>query len=341
MKEALVDVAVLLVFFTRHEQFKRVFEQVKKARPSKLFLYQDGPRERNKNDIENISKCRAIAENIEWKCEVHKYYQEKNVGCDPSGYIASKWVFSNVDKCIVLEDDVVPSVSFFSFLKMMLDKYENDERIMLVTGVNSDEISKEITSDYFFSSTTITMGAWASWARVVKQWDTDYRFLKDKNAVNMLQSIVNEKKYVKNFINICNSHGNSGIKHFETLLISNQYLNSGLTIIPKKNMINNIGVTDEGTHFSGTLNLLPRGYRKIFTMQRFEIDTTKMNHPLYVIDDREYQKRAYRIQGWGHPLIKIYRLVETSFYKLKCGDFKSIVSDLKNKYKKFVGRTSS
>ena len=39
-----IDIAVLLIFFCRDDKFSKVFEQVKKARPSKLYLYQDGPR---------------------------------------------------------------------------------------------------------------------------------------------------------------------------------------------------------------------------------------------------------------------------------------------------------
>ena len=42
MKSALVDVPVLILFFNRPQQLSQVFEQVKKARPSRLFLYQDG-----------------------------------------------------------------------------------------------------------------------------------------------------------------------------------------------------------------------------------------------------------------------------------------------------------
>ena len=132
MKESLIDISVLLIFFTRHKQFKQVFEQVKKARPSELFLYQDGPRLDHPDDMENIKKCREIANDIDWKCKIHRFYQTKNIGVDPSGYIADTWAFSQTNKCIVLEDDVVPSVSFFSFCKIMLDKYENDERIMLI-----------------------------------------------------------------------------------------------------------------------------------------------------------------------------------------------------------------
>ena len=50
------DLAVLIVFFSRPETLKKVFEQVKKAKPAKLFLACDGARDGNKNDIENIEQ---------------------------------------------------------------------------------------------------------------------------------------------------------------------------------------------------------------------------------------------------------------------------------------------
>lgn len=38
---AQIDIAVLMLFFNRPDSLKKVFEQVRKARPSQLFLYQD------------------------------------------------------------------------------------------------------------------------------------------------------------------------------------------------------------------------------------------------------------------------------------------------------------
>lgn len=340
MKEALVDVSVLLVFFTRHEQFKQVFEQVKKARPSRLFLYQDGPRENRPDDIENIKKCRNIAEDIDWECEVHRLYQEKNVGVDPSGYLADKWAFSYTDKCIVLEDDVVPSVSFFSFCKQMLDKYENDERVMLISGFNVEEQTIDVESDYFFSSTTFTWG-WASWGRVVKQWDPQYTFLKDEKKKNEIQQYIKKKKLVKNMLNVFQSHLDSGKEHFETILISNQYLNKGLTIVPKKNMINNIGVVENSAHYVSDISLVAKGLRRIFTMKRYEMDLDNINEPNNVEDYELYRKNSYRIYGWGHPIIKVYRLIETTFYRVKKGEFKSAMQDILDKVHKVLSKTGS
>ena len=147
----LIDIPVLIIFFARPKPFGKVMEQIRVAKPSRLYLYQDGAREGRQDDVENINKCRELADNIDWDCQVFYKYQEKNYGCDPSEYIAQKWAFSHVDKCIILEDDDVPSCSFFQFCKEMLDKYEFDERISMISGFNHEEITPDVPYDYFFT----------------------------------------------------------------------------------------------------------------------------------------------------------------------------------------------
>ena len=115
-----MDISVLILFFNRPEVLKPVFDEVRKAQPARLFLYQDGPR--GERDMPGIEACRKIMEQVDWPCEVHRMFQEKNYGCDPSEFISQRWAFSQVDKCIVLEDDDVPTQSFFRFCKEMLDR---------------------------------------------------------------------------------------------------------------------------------------------------------------------------------------------------------------------------
>ena len=105
------EVPVLLIFFCRDEVFRHVFECVKKVKPTKLYLYQDGAR--CESDKPGIQACRDIVSQVDWECDVHTFYQDKNVGCDPSEYIAQKWMFEKEDRGIVLEDDDVVSNSFF------------------------------------------------------------------------------------------------------------------------------------------------------------------------------------------------------------------------------------
>ena len=331
---ALVDVAVLILFFNRPEPLSAVFEQVKKARPSKLFLYQDGPR--GEKDMPGILACRKIVDEIDWECEVHQWYQEKNFGCDPSEYLSQKWAFSIVEKCIVLEDDDIPSLSFFPFCKELLDKYEHDTRISMITGINYDEISKDMPYDYFFA-TTFSISGWASWRRVIDQWDEHYSFLDDAFNLGQLEEYIKERKYQKEFIEFCRHHRESGKAYYETIFHAAIFFNSGLSIVPAKNMINNLGATAGSTHFGGSNDLLPRGYRRIFTMQRHELNFP-LKHPRYVIENVGYKNRMFRIMAWGHPWIKIGRSFEELYLNLCHGNFKNIGKALINRINKWLGR---
>ena len=118
----LIDVPVAVNFFARPEIFERTFAEIKKARPRQLFLIADGPRPGQKQDIIDCEKCRKIAEDIEWDCEVYKFYNEVNKGLFKTYFESMAQVFQIVDRCIFLEDDLVVSQSFFEFCRELLDK---------------------------------------------------------------------------------------------------------------------------------------------------------------------------------------------------------------------------
>lgn len=331
---AKTDVAVLLVFFNRPETFRLVFDEVKKARPSKLFLYQDGPR--GERDMPGISACRKIAEDIDWECEVHRKYQERNYGCDPSGFIAHSWAFSLADKCIVLEDDVVPSQSFFPFCKEMLDRYEHDERITMIAGFNTDEITPDVPDDYFFTS-VFSIWGWASWRRVIDRWDGKYTFLDDKYNMRQLRAIIKERKYRSDIIKMCHDHAESGKQYFESIFWTTMLFNSGLAIMPTKNMINNVGLTADSTHYSASFDTMPRRLRRIFTMKRHETGFP-LRHPRYVIENVEYKERLYLVNAWNNPWRKVQYSLEELALNLRRGNFKTIITALRRRIRKWIGR---
>lgn len=330
------DVAVLMLFFNRPDTFGKVFAEVKKARPSKLFLYQDGPRE-GRNDMEGILACRELVkdENIDWQCEVHRHYCEKNQGCDPSGYLSQKWAFSLSDKCIILEDDVVPSQSFFPFCKEMLDRYENDDRIWMISGFNIDEETPNCENSYFFTTSFLIWG-WATWRRVIDKREGDYAFLDDKQAMYYLRALCKERNISHGFLPACYNHRDSGKAYFETISWAGMLLNSGLAIMPKKNMIRNIGLSDNSTHFAGSLKTIPKAYRRIFTMKSHDLEFP-LKHPKYIIEDVSFKERQYKIFAWNHPWIKISRSFQELFLNLRYGNFASIGKAIKNRIKKWLG----
>ena len=297
MKEWKVDVPVLLIFFTRSDTFEKVFEAVREARPSTLLLWQDGPRENRPDDIEKINKCRKIAENIDWDCTVYRMYNEKNIGCDPSIFYAYNWAFTHVDKCIFLEDDQVPCQSYFQFCKELLDRYENDTRISHICGYNYTEIAPDCDADYLFA--TSGSGAWATWKRVVDMWDGEYKFLDDKFATENVK-----KQYgalADTSLSCAERHRKTGKEFWESIVGCNCLYNNMLSIIPKKNLVSNMGLTQDSVHSNTSKKYLSKVTGNLFEMNTYELKFP-IKHPDYVIENKAYRKRVNIIMGTGHPL---------------------------------------
>lgn len=332
------DVAVLLLFFNRPETFRQVFAAVREARPSRLFLYQDGAREGNEKDKAGVEACREIAsdDNIDWDCDVHRMYQDRNYGCDPSEYISQKWAFSVVEKCIVLEDDDVPSQTFFPFCKDLLDRYENDPRVWMISGFNTDEVTQGVPYDYFFTS-AFSIWGWASWRRVVDTWDGDYGFMRDDFNRRQLEAVVRERGYRHDFMKMCRDHAAAGKPFYESIFWASMLMNSGLAVMPTRNMVNNVGASADSTHFSA-LKTMPSRLRRIFTMKRYDVGFP-LRHPRYVMEYMPYKDSLYRALGWNHPWIKIGRSLEELWLSLLAGNFRHIFRSLANRIDKWTGRS--
>lgn len=330
------DVAVLLIIFTRTETLRRTFSAIRKSRPSHLFIYQDGPR--NEAEVLKLEAARRIVadEEIDWECDVRRSYHKENSGAWASNYRAQRWAFSLYDRCIVIEDDSTPSLSFIPFCTEMLNRYADDQRITMIAGFNHEE-QTDAPYDYLFT-TVFSIWGWASWRRVFDQCDEHYTVLDDAFNRRQLEAYVtNRHEGGKEMVRKMQKHKESGNFIYESIIWSACVLNSGLTIVPTKNLIQNTAVSEESAHFQSSLKTLPRRMQKLLTMPSYEL-SFPLRHPRYVIENVEYKHRVYRIMAWGHPWIKIGRSLEELYRNLRYGQFGQIGKAMMARIRKWAGR---
>lgn len=312
LKKWEIDVPVLCIFFARPKEFEKCFEAVRNAKPRILLLWQDGPRNERPDDVENILKCRKIAENVDWDCVVYKNYHDTNIGCDPSTFLSHKWAFSIVEKCIILEDDIVPNPTFFKFCKDLLDYYENDSRIdricgqTLFGGVPNKEYS------YFFSKTGSSWG-WATWKRVADTWEENYKFLDDSYFLDLAKKRFGHKYFSRSIKNAKNKK-RSGIPYWETIVGYRTILSSGLVIYPSVNLIQNVGASINATHAPNNVSELPKDVQTIFLEDSNEI-TFPLKHPPYVIEDYHYFNKIMKTL-FPNIFVRFRRKIEHLFRKI-------------------------
>lgn len=315
MKKYLVDVPVVLMVFIRPEKLKKTFEVIKRARPSILFLVSDGSREDYPQDWELIQQSRKAVEDIDWECEVHRLYSDKNIGMLSFGKKSLDYAFEHVDRLIFLEDDVVVSDTFFKYCEEMLEKYKDDLRINMVCGMNLLEMYDEPQADYFFS-TSWSIWGFAMWKRT---YDLFYNH-EYKNDEYAYRRIAERVKHNKGFYNKLTQVDKNGIYSGDTLgveyfLSLSLILKNQMNITPKRNMVTNIGYGKDSTHAKNELKSMPKTIRRQFNMKRYELKFP-LRHPSYVVRDDYYNKEVNKILGRHNVLAKLMVKIDARYRRI-------------------------
>lgn len=318
MRDYLVDVPVAAQLWIRPEAQRKQFEILKQARPSTLLVISDGGR--NEEEKALIQQNRDMFDHeIDWNCTVHKFYSDSNLGTYGCIKAMHEFVWARVDRCVFLEDDILPSVSFFQYCAELLEKYKDDKRIYAICGMNHEGISEEVSTDYFFSRYGSIWGH-AFWKRTYEQY-YDYAFKDDPYTTKLIaeaasKTIPGHKTQIERVAAYQEYDGHQpGGEFFMNFAIYGQHQ---LLIIPKKNMISNIGCDASSAH-ANSLENLPKGIRRVFNMERHEL-TFPLKHPKYVFPDTRYEQVRNRIMGFGHPLVTTYRNIETALLNIKHGN---------------------
>lgn len=248
--------AVCFITFNRLDTTKQVFEQIKLAKPPKLYLASDGPRENKIGEREQVENIRNwIISNIDWNCEVKILFRNENLGCGRNVSGAITWFFENEPDGIVLEDDCVPNQSFFSFCEELLDKYKDNKKIWHISGTAPVENLKE-KDTYYFAKIMHCWG-WASWADRWQHYKFDLQSYDEKNIENFSKNKIVQKYW----LNILNKMKNNEIDTWDYQWTFWIVANNGYCINPYKNLINNIGVV--GVHYNGESPQLNRNVYNI------------------------------------------------------------------------------
>ena len=155
---------VVLLAYRRPEQTRRVFEAIRAAKPRDLFLVMDGAKPGDTDDHERVEQTRAVVEDVDWECNVRRVYASENLGLKVRVSSGLDAVFSDVESAIILEDDCLPSQTFFPYASELLDRFSTNEKIGLVSGSQRLRGRKLSDSSYEFSR-DVRIWGWATWAR--------------------------------------------------------------------------------------------------------------------------------------------------------------------------------
>jgi hypothetical protein len=242
----MITTPVALIVFNRPDLTERVFQAIRQVQPRKLLVIADGPRVDRPDEAEKCAATRQIIDRVDWDCEVLRNYSDVNLGCKRRVSSGIDWVFSQVEEAI-LEDDCLPGPSFFQFCQVLLEKYREDDRIMMVSGDNFQPPTGLEEESYYFSK-YIHIWGWATWRRAWQHYDVGMSSWPDFRDRRLLKAICHDPIEEAYWITLFNNVANGKMDTWDQQWVYACWRNQGLSIMPTINLISNIGFRQDATH---------------------------------------------------------------------------------------------
>lgn len=240
-----LDVPVALILFNRPEATARVFESVRAARPARLLLVADGPRDDAERALTEAAR-RAVSE-VDWPCSVERKYADRNLGCRANVAGGLDWVFDRCESAIILEDDCLPHPTFFRFCAELLDRYRAEERVAMISGDNF-HFGRRATDDSYYFSYMNHIWGWASWRRSWRRFDASMQAWEALRRTDWLEQHLAFPRLAEAMRRNLDRVWRGEVDTWDTQWTFACWLADALTVLPAVNLVSNIGFGPGATH---------------------------------------------------------------------------------------------
>src|SRR6266516_3000821 len=240
---------VAYIIFNRPRHTRETFAAIRNQQPCKLFIIADGPRLDHPTDSERCQEVREIVEEIDWPCEVFWNFSDSNLGCKQRVITGLDWVFSQVERAIILEDDILPNEDFFGFCEELLELYENDDRVFCITGNNfQDGQHRGRAEDSYYFSRYIHVWGWATWRSAWLHNNTSLSFWPEWKKTKEWRRKFDDYNERRHWKQIFDKMFNNAIDTWDYHWTASVWFRGGLTVTPNINLVTNIGFGPDATH---------------------------------------------------------------------------------------------
>jgi len=240
---------VSVFFYRRPDHLRQVMTKVREAKPPILFGISDGPKAGNEEIRRGVEESRKVfREMIDWPCQWELLERPVNLGSYLSVSGGLDWVFERVGETIVLEDDTVPDLSFFRFTAELLEKYRGDPKVGAVCGNNYDDPKDWLgNASYRFTRYHHSWG-WGTWKRAWQYFDREEKLLAEVPKLrkeNWMKLSRAEWSYWDRCFRRTYAKKLDAWDYRWTLSLWRNHMNC---VIPKVNLVQNIGFDAKATH---------------------------------------------------------------------------------------------
>ena len=245
----ILETAVLLIGFNRPELLERVVDRIRVVQPRQIFLAVDGPREAVPGDRERVERTRDCTRLMDWGCDVQTLFRQENLGCGRAVSGAITWFFDEVEEGVILEDDILPDPSFFTYAAELLDRYQVDPRVIGISGSNYLPPGVAPTEASYRFSMIPNVWGWATWSDRWARYRFDIERWRQSLPMKKLWRWAHRSPWALAFWSAqFELVGKHRIDTWDLQWVATAMSTDGLTATPNVNLVENIGWGEGSTH---------------------------------------------------------------------------------------------
>lgn len=243
-------VPVAIIIFNRPKETRQLLKTLRSVKPRTVMIIADGARVEGAHagEHERVLETRRVCEQeIDWACQVDMNYSTKNLGCKRRVVSGLDWVFSRHDRAIILEDDCIPSISFFRFTEELLTYFDGNPRVSSISGSNPFNCQLNSSDSYFMTKYSRIWG-WATWASAWACNDPNMQtWPKYKNS-DLLQKYFRNNAEVRYWSSIFDEVYCGRIDTWDYQWFYSNILLGKKVATSVRNLVTNIGFGENATH---------------------------------------------------------------------------------------------
>lgn len=244
-------VPLILFVYNRPEHTRRTVEALQKnllADKSALFIFSDGAK--SDKDAEKIRPVRDYLKTIKGFSKIEIVLRDKNLGLANSVISGVSEIINLYDRAIILEDDILTSASFLSFMNKTLEFYQEDERIFSVSGYPYPiQIPASYKKDVFVSYRASSWG-WGTWK---DRWEkADWEVKDFPGFVSDTKKQILFNKAGEDLTPMLKAQMRGEVDSWAIRWSYTHFKNNTYCLYPVVPLCKNIGTDSSGTHSSSS-----------------------------------------------------------------------------------------
>ena len=299
---------IVLFVYARPQHTQRTLEALSAntlAPKSRLIIYVDGVKEdASETTRKNNSLVKNIVKEKQWCGEVEIHETMTNKGLAQSIRDGVSEVVERYGRVIVMEDDLVTSPAFLSYMNKALDFYEQYPAVFSIGGFTPPPQRMSIPSDYGFDTYVCLRNCSWGWATWKDRWTKidwaakNYPLVKGKASMTEALNRMGDDEF-----EMLRSQQERGLNIWSILFTLSHFENHAVAILPCKSYVENIGLDGSGEN---------SGIQKSLSHKTLN-EQEKPNFLNIIYEDKRiinafYNTNCYkRLPVWKRAINRIYR----------------------------------